>query len=81
MSPLLAPISFISLAHLVFYVSVAQSLCCINGFKFHRRCHKLTLGLATERLRELLSWVLDEDNGGHTALMATYAPRSIPSIQ
>ncbi|KAL9271752.1 hypothetical protein AKJ16_DCAP15391 [Drosera capensis] len=26
---------------------------CINGFKYQRRCHKLTLGLATERLREL----------------------------
>lgn len=48
-----APISFLSLAHLVFYVSVAQTLRCINGFKYQRRCHKLTLGLATERLREL----------------------------
>ncbi|KAL9272889.1 hypothetical protein AKJ16_DCAP12601 [Drosera capensis] len=26
---------------------------CINGFKYQRRCHKLTLGLVTERLREL----------------------------
>lgn len=48
-----APISLLSLAHLVFYVSVAQTLRTINGFKYQRRCHKLTLGLATERLREL----------------------------
>lgn len=34
-------------------MSVAQTLRCINGFKYQRRCHKLTLGLATERLREL----------------------------
>ncbi|XP_030543815.1 uncharacterized protein LOC115750528 [Rhodamnia argentea] len=48
-----APISLLSLSHLVFYVSVAQTLRTINGFKYQRRCHKLTLGLATERLREL----------------------------
>lgn len=47
------PIGLISLAHLIFYVSVAQTLRCINGFKYQRRCHKLTLGLATERLRHL----------------------------
>ncbi|KAF2284327.1 hypothetical protein GH714_020528 [Hevea brasiliensis] len=47
-----APITFLSLAHLIFYVSVAQTLRCINGFKYQRRCHKLTLGLATEKLRE-----------------------------
>ncbi|CAI9109072.1 OLC1v1008813C1 [Oldenlandia corymbosa var. corymbosa] len=47
------PIGFLSLAHLIFYVSVAQTLRCINGFKYQRRCHKLTLGLATERLRQL----------------------------
>ncbi|KAL2339409.1 hypothetical protein Fmac_007349 [Flemingia macrophylla] len=47
------PITLLSLAHLIFYVSVAQTLRCINGFKYQRRCHKLTLGLATERLREI----------------------------
>ncbi|KAF3782474.1 hypothetical protein EJ110_NYTH34228 [Nymphaea thermarum] len=48
-----APIGLLSLAHLVFYVSVAQTLRCINGFKYQRRCHKLTLGVATEKLRRL----------------------------
>ncbi|XP_057440168.1 uncharacterized protein LOC130732058 [Lotus japonicus] len=47
------PITLLSLAHLIFYVSVAQTLRCINGFKYQRRCHKLTLGLATEKLREM----------------------------
>ncbi|KAL6953670.1 hypothetical protein U1Q18_052159, partial [Sarracenia purpurea var. burkii] len=47
------PIGLLSLAHLIFYVSVAQTLRCINGFKYQRRCHKLTLGLATERLRQV----------------------------
>lgn len=41
------------MAHLIFYVSVAQTLRCINGFKYQRRCHKLTLGLATEKLRDM----------------------------
>ncbi|XWS44783.1 hypothetical protein CRYUN_Cryun15aG0078000 [Craigia yunnanensis] len=48
-----APITLLSLSHLIFYVSVAQTLRCINGFKYQRRCHKLTLGLATEKLREM----------------------------
>ncbi|KAJ9560018.1 hypothetical protein OSB04_005178 [Centaurea solstitialis] len=47
------PIGLLSLSHLIFYVSVAQTLRCINGFKYQRRCHKLTLGLATERLRQI----------------------------
>lgn len=47
------PITLLSLAHLIFYVSVAQTLRCINGFKYQRRCHKLTLGLATDKLREM----------------------------
>ncbi|XP_042977087.1 uncharacterized protein LOC122308004 [Carya illinoinensis] len=47
------PITLLSLSHLIFYVSVAQTLKCINGFKYQRRCHKLTLGTATERLREM----------------------------
>uniref|UniRef100_A0A6N2LWI3 Retroviral polymerase SH3-like domain-containing protein n=1 Tax=Salix viminalis TaxID=40686 RepID=A0A6N2LWI3_SALVM len=32
---------------------MAQTLKCINGFKYQRRCRKLTLGLATKRLRDL----------------------------
>ncbi|TYJ11105.1 hypothetical protein E1A91_A11G252100v1 [Gossypium mustelinum] len=48
-----ALITLLSLSHLIFYVSVAQTLRCINGFKYQRRCHKLTLGLATEKLREM----------------------------
>uniref|UniRef100_A0A6M2EP70 Transmembrane protein n=1 Tax=Populus davidiana TaxID=266767 RepID=A0A6M2EP70_9ROSI len=48
-----SPIILLSLSHLIFYVSVAQTLRCINGFKYQRRCHKLTLGLATEKLRDL----------------------------
>ncbi|CAN0877433.1 hypothetical protein LINGRAHAP2_LOCUS11884 [Linum grandiflorum] len=47
------PITLLSLAHLIFYVAVAQTLRCINGFKYQRRCHKLTLALATEKLRDL----------------------------
>uniref|UniRef100_A0A7N0ZQN5 Transmembrane protein n=1 Tax=Kalanchoe fedtschenkoi TaxID=63787 RepID=A0A7N0ZQN5_KALFE len=47
------PILFLSFAHLIFYLSVAQTLRCINGFKYQRRCHKLTLGVATEKLRQL----------------------------
>ncbi|CAN7131277.1 unnamed protein product [Brassica rapa subsp. narinosa] len=46
-----APICLLSFSHLIFYISVAQTLRCINGFKYQRRCHKLTLGLATEKLR------------------------------
>lgn len=45
------PIGLLSLAHLIFHVSVSQTLRCINAFKYQRRCHKLTLGLATDRLR------------------------------
>ncbi|WJX34614.1 hypothetical protein P8452_22713 [Trifolium repens] len=47
------PITLLSMAHLIFYVSVAQTLRCINGFKYQRRCHKLTLGLATQKLRDM----------------------------
>ncbi|XP_039158125.1 uncharacterized protein LOC104418156 [Eucalyptus grandis] len=62
-----APVFLLSLAHLVFYVSVAQTLRTINGFKYQRRCHKLTLGLATERLRDLkmrLSLAMASGGGG-----------------
>lgn len=48
-----APIGLLSLGHLIFYVSVAQTLRCINGFKYQRRCHKLTLALATDRLKHV----------------------------
>ncbi|KAL7254671.1 hypothetical protein ACSBR1_008927 [Camellia fascicularis] len=60
------PIGLLSLAHLMFYVSVAQTLRCINGFKYQRRCHKLTLGLATERLRQIKMRIglLDGDGAG-----------------
>ncbi|KAK4774020.1 hypothetical protein SAY87_029039 [Trapa incisa] len=47
------PIALLSLSSLAFYLSVAQTLRCINGFKYQRRCHKLTLGVATEKLREM----------------------------
>lgn len=47
------PLSLLTLSFFTFYVSVAQSLRCLNGFKYQRRCHKLTLALATERLRSL----------------------------
>ncbi|KAF8011907.1 hypothetical protein BT93_I0133 [Corymbia citriodora subsp. variegata] len=60
-----APISLLSLAHLLFYVSVAQTLRTINGFKYQRRCHKLTLGLATERLRDLNIGAAASGHHGH----------------
>ncbi|KAG6535870.1 uncharacterized protein LOC122020841 [Zingiber officinale] len=47
------PIGLLSLAHLAYYVAVAQTLRCVNGFKYQRRCHKLTLALATDRLKLL----------------------------
>ncbi|KAK9111232.1 hypothetical protein Scep_018751 [Stephania cephalantha] len=56
-----APIGLLTLAHLVCYVAVAQTLRCINGFKYQRRCHKLTLGVATERLRAVKMRMRDED--------------------
>ncbi|KAI4345132.1 hypothetical protein L6164_012288 [Bauhinia variegata] len=60
------PITLLSLAHLIFYVSVAQTLRCINGFKYQRRCHKLTLGLATEKLREM-KMRLSSTNGNNAS--------------
>ncbi|KAK7282368.1 hypothetical protein RIF29_11067 [Crotalaria pallida] len=56
------PIILLSMAHLIFYVSVAQTLRCINGFKYQRRCHKLTLGLATEKLREMKIRLMSSGN-------------------
>lgn len=47
------PIGLLSLAFLIFYVAVAQTLRCINEFKYQRRCHKLTLALATDRMKSL----------------------------
>ncbi|GAV81636.1 hypothetical protein CFOL_v3_25090 [Cephalotus follicularis] len=58
------PIILLSLAHFVFYGSVAQTLRCINGFKYQRRCHKLTLGLATEKLREMRTRMVSSNGGG-----------------
>ncbi|KAI3947894.1 hypothetical protein MKX01_034559 [Papaver californicum] len=58
------PIVLLSLAHLIFYVSVAQTLRCINGLKYQRRCHKLTLGLATERLRQIKMMCSSNDGLG-----------------
>ncbi|PIA41117.1 hypothetical protein AQUCO_02300133v1 [Aquilegia coerulea] len=58
------PIGLLSLAHLIFYVSVAQTLRCINGFKYQRKCHKLTLGLATERLRQMKMRIIRNNNDG-----------------
>ncbi|CAB4283686.1 hypothetical protein PRUPE_6G162500 [Prunus persica] len=58
------PIVLLSLAHLIFYVAVAQTLRCINGFKYQRRCHKLTLGLATEKLREMKMRLSSANGGG-----------------
>ncbi|XP_022949634.1 uncharacterized protein LOC111803295 [Cucurbita pepo subsp. pepo] len=57
------PIALLSLSHLTFYVSVAQTLRCINAFKYQRRCHKLTLGLATEKLR-LMKMRISTAGGG-----------------
>ncbi|XP_010507153.1 PREDICTED: uncharacterized protein LOC104783734 [Camelina sativa] len=56
-----APICLLSFSHLFFYVSVAQTLRCINGFKYQRRCHKLTLGLATHKLRFIKSRIAAGD--------------------
>ncbi|KAG9444310.1 hypothetical protein H6P81_015650 [Aristolochia fimbriata] len=58
------PLGLLSLGHLIFYVSVAQTLRCINGFKYQRRCHKLTLGLATERLRQFKMRPISVHGGG-----------------
>ncbi|KAG6491624.1 uncharacterized protein LOC122001937 [Zingiber officinale] len=45
------PIGFLSLAHFSLYVAVAQTLRCASGFKYQRRCHKLTLALTTNRFK------------------------------
>ncbi|KAL6844231.1 hypothetical protein ACP4OV_025904 [Aristida adscensionis] len=50
-----APAGLLSLAHLAFYAAVAHHLRCLNGFRYQRRCHKLTLALAADRLRALKS--------------------------
>jgi hypothetical protein len=41
--------------HLAFYAAVARYLRCLDGFRYRRRCHKLTLALAAHRLRMLKS--------------------------
>jgi hypothetical protein len=50
-----APAGLLSLAHLAFYAAVARYLRCLDGFRYRRRCHKLTLALAAHRLRMLKS--------------------------
>jgi len=50
-----APAGLLSLAHLALYAAVAHHLRCLNGFRYQRRCHKLTLALAADRLRMLKS--------------------------
>ncbi|URD73039.1 40S ribosomal protein S10 [Musa troglodytarum] len=47
------PIALVALGHLAFYAATAQTLRCIHGCKYQRRCHKLTLALATDRLKLL----------------------------
>ncbi|KAL2608128.1 hypothetical protein R1flu_026701 [Riccia fluitans] len=47
------PVALCALAHMIFYVAMAQTLRAVNGFKYQRRCHKLTLALATEKLKAL----------------------------
>ncbi|KMT09225.1 hypothetical protein BVRB_6g133270 [Beta vulgaris subsp. vulgaris] len=62
------PIALLSFSHLIFYVSVAQTLRCINALKYQRRCHKLTLGLATQKLRDLNNVIIhDNHNNAHDA--------------
>lgn len=46
-------ISVFFLASIMFYVAMSQTLRVINGFKYQRRCHKLTLGLANDKLRSV----------------------------
>ncbi|KAJ4804668.1 transmembrane protein [Rhynchospora pubera] len=64
-----APLGLLSLAHLAFYAAVAHHLRCINGFRYQRRCHKLTLALATERLKMVRSRYLS-CGGGEGAVMS-----------
>ncbi|KAG6488543.1 hypothetical protein ZIOFF_049786 [Zingiber officinale] len=45
------PIGFLSLAHFSLYVAVALTPSCASGFNYQRRCHKLTLALATDRFK------------------------------
>ncbi|XP_078164054.1 uncharacterized protein LOC144559021 [Carex rostrata] len=63
------PLGLLSLAHLAFYAAVAHHLRCINGFRYQRRCHKLTLALATERLKLVRSRYLN-CGGGEGAVMS-----------
>ncbi|KAH8519622.1 hypothetical protein H0E87_001149 [Populus deltoides] len=46
---------------------------CINGIKYQRRCHKLTLGLATEKLRELKTRLASggSDQYGHELVVVS----------
>lgn len=66
-----APIGLLSLGHLIFYIAVAQTLRCLNGFKYQRRCHKLTLALATDRLKHLKMRYSSAAAGDHFLLLPT----------
>ncbi|OAY81618.1 hypothetical protein ACMD2_23113 [Ananas comosus] len=48
-----APVGLLTLGHAAVYAAVAHHLRCINGFRYQRRCHKLTLALATDRLKHI----------------------------
>ncbi|KFK36031.1 hypothetical protein AALP_AA4G068700 [Arabis alpina] len=73
------PISLLTFSHLIFYISVAQTLRCINGFKYQRRCHKLTLGLATEKLRFVKISAVDDDISAAAAAGDLEVPYQEPS--
>ncbi|WOL20578.1 hypothetical protein Cni_G29383 [Canna indica] len=64
-----APIGFLSHDHLAFYAATTQTLWCIHSFKYQCHCQKLTLVVATDRLKLLMiccSMAADED----TALLS-----------
>ncbi|EFJ16245.1 hypothetical protein SELMODRAFT_113732 [Selaginella moellendorffii] len=48
-----SPIALASLGHAVIYAAVSQTVRVLNGLKFQRHCHKLTLGLAAAKLAKL----------------------------
>ncbi|KAJ0971980.1 hypothetical protein J5N97_019939 [Dioscorea zingiberensis] len=65
-----APVGLLALAHLAFYVAVAQTLRAINGFRYQRRCHKLTLALATDRLKHVKMRAFGVGSGSGSAVPA-----------
>ncbi|CAA7048264.1 unnamed protein product [Microthlaspi erraticum] len=72
------PICLLSFSHLVFYISVAQTLRCVNGFKYQRRCHKLTLGLATEKLRFVKNVAASAVDGDEISAAAAAGDLEVP---